>query len=695
MLIDVFIEQGKLYAWIGKKIKLCDFKPRIFAYSSKFFLKRVKDLLEKNSICSRFEFRKTLKGWKTVLGFDLPLNDFHRTIYKIKQSCNYSVELFNSDIPLEEYFLADNKVMPTSEVKYINSRILPSNENIYQDFEMPKLRTAYLSIIGSVRKKNSSIDKVEFNREIFEGESLVSDFVKAYKKFDCDILISPDIDIVLLLEKIRQNLPDFSFSRVGRDEFKSKGGSFHSYGQVLYKDPPVYLKGRLHLAKHPVLYGSWTEELPFILSRICRVPVQKINHRSVGYGVASLQIYNALNKGYLIPNNSVCVERWKSGMDLFNADRGPLTYDPLMGYHDNIAEIDFVSLFPSIMVKYNISTETLFCKCCDFYVPGLNIKICQKQKGVMAEILGPMIKQRQIWKKEGKVQKANALKGLLVTSFGYMGFKKSRFARIESHQAIQAYAREILLAASHISEDLGFQVVHGIVDSLWVKKKNITKEEVNRLIFLIKEKLGFEAKMEGVYRWIVFLPSTSNSEVPVATRYFGVFSDGEVKVRGIALRRHDTPKIIKKLQRDMINVLADCKDYEEFNSCIVKCLKLRDDLIKRLKSNGVDSSELKIVKRISKTNYKVSCAQSLIIDQLVKDGYEPEAGQYIRYLIRNKNSKFTLERYGHGRRYDVAAYIDLVRRSFDELFSQFNKKITINDYQRSKAMEMEVKARIV
>jgi len=38
--------------------------------------------------------------------------------------------------------------------------------------------------------------------------------------------------------------------------------------------------------------------------------------------------------------------------------------------------------------------------------------------------------------------------------------------------------------------------------------------------------------MDGVYRWVVFLPSRVNERVPVANRYFGVFQSGEIKVRG-------------------------------------------------------------------------------------------------------------------------------------------------------------------
>jgi DNA polymerase II len=52
-------------------------------------------------------------------------------------------------------------------------------------------------------------------------------------------------------------------------------------------------------------------------------------------------------------------------------------------------------------------------------------------------------------------RRASALKWLLVTCFGYLGYKNARFGRIEAHQAVTAYGREALLRAKETAEDLG------------------------------------------------------------------------------------------------------------------------------------------------------------------------------------------------------------------------------------------------
>jgi len=59
-------------------------------------------------------------------------------------------------------------------------------------------------------------------------------------------------------------------------------------------------------------------------------------------------------------------------------------------------------------------------------------------------------------------------KWILVACFGYQGFSNAKFGRIECHEAINAFAREILLTVKQRLEAGGWRVVHGIVDSIWV-----------------------------------------------------------------------------------------------------------------------------------------------------------------------------------------------------------------------------------
>ena len=100
------------------------------------------------------------------------------------------------------------------------------------------------------------------------------------------------------------------------------------------------------------------------------------------------------------------------------------------------------------------------------------------------------------------------------------------------------------------------KVLHGIVDSIWVKKKEydenntiLTKERQQKYYYddylelkkSIQRETGFDISFEGIYKWIVFVNSKIDNyrhNLPVPNRYFGVFEDGILKVRGIEERRH-------------------------------------------------------------------------------------------------------------------------------------------------------------
>ena len=91
-----------------------------------------------------------------------------------------------------------------------------------------------------------------------------------------------------------------------------------------------------------------------------------------------------------------------------------------------------------------------------------------------------------------------------------------------------------LLRAKKAAEDIGFEVLHMYVDGLWIKKEGLNKpEHFQEILEAIKGKTGIPIALDGVYKWIVFLPSKVDFRVPVPNRYFVVFQSGEIKVRGI------------------------------------------------------------------------------------------------------------------------------------------------------------------
>jgi DNA polymerase-2 len=72
----------------------------------------------------------------------------------------------------------------------------------------------------------------------------------------------------------------------------------------------------------------------------------------------------------------------------------------------------------------------------------------------------------------------------------------------------------------------------------------------------IEKETGFTLTFEGIHKWIVFVHSKQNNILPVPNRYFGVYEDGTLKVRGIEARRHDTPVFFCKFQQEVLGIMS-------------------------------------------------------------------------------------------------------------------------------------------
>ena len=157
-----------------------------------------------------------------------------------------------------------------------------------------------------------------------------------------------------------------------------------------------------------------------------------------------MQIYQAIKVGVLIPRNKSIPEAFKSAYDLLVGDRGGIAYDPRVGLHDDVGEVDFSSMYPGLMVKYNISAETVLCKCCpnsSKRIPELNYRICEKRVGIVPKTLRFIVEKRQIYKrlrdeakdanmKEVYDHRQGALKWILVTCFGYLGYRNAKSVQL-------------------------------------------------------------------------------------------------------------------------------------------------------------------------------------------------------------------------------------------------------------------------
>ena len=231
--------------------------------------------------------------------------------------------------------------------------------------------------------------------------------------------------------------------------------------------------------------------------------------------------------------------------------------------------------------------------------------------------------------------RASAHKWLLVTCFGYLGYKNARFGRIEAHESVTAYGREALLRAKEAAEDLGFTVLHMYVDGLWVQKRGAKRlTDFQPLLDEIAERTGLPIALDGIYKWLAFLPSKVDPRLPVPNRYFGAFQDGSLKVRGIELRRRDTPLFIIYVQKEMLKRMAEVPDADSLQDCLPEIVgRLRKNLAD-LRAYRVPLEQLLVAQKLSRalSEYRVYSPAAHAAAQLEAVGKSLRPGQMVRFL---------------------------------------------------------------
>ncbi len=408
---------------------------------------------------------------------------------------------YNTDIPTGQVFLYHTRLFPLAYGEYLIDSAgklceftLHDSQSLIE-YSLPpltimSLRNADTFTPAKYRRTfqfEVSYDGVAYSLEQEHPADLVESLNFHLRRCDPDILVTEYGDAALLpmLVSVSEQVKvPLLLNRDTSEGYRTtKGSSYFQYGKIIHKDGAFELAGRWHIDSQNsfTLMESDFDGL-FELSRITQISVQHQSRASIGNGLSSMQFSWAYRNGILIPSKKREPEDFKSAATLMLADRGGLVFQPPTGYHDEIGELDFVSIYPTIMVRHNVSPETINCKCCTSSsrsVPELEYRICDRREGIVPSTLRTVVERRLFYKKKKKELKSSnnpdwvkydrrqtALKWMLVTCFGYLGYKNARFGKIEAHESVNAFSRDALLTAKEVAERAGFRLLHAIVDAL-------------------------------------------------------------------------------------------------------------------------------------------------------------------------------------------------------------------------------------
>lgn len=726
-LLDLYPSEEGMVVWLkaqdGKALKFIDdYRPTLYVYGSLGDLKELKaELATSESVREMGYAEKRVRlrdyGKSKVMRIEVTsiarFPHFARKIVRLGGYRKY--HLFNVDIPHTHAYLYGRDLFPLAKVRLaeglkLNFELQDSVES--GDYELPPLKSIWIDVEPERKRVLPSFDdpiaSISVSRdgeggtleEGSEAEKLLN-LVATVKEEDPDLIFTKGGDswVIPYLARRAEANEVLDEMVLGR-EFepvrvtKRRGMSYFSYGKIYFKPPARYLLGRIHIdVENSFIYGECGLEGLIELSRLTRVPLQEMARSSIGSAMSSIQLYQALKSEVLIPWMKREPEEFKTAWKLLEADRGGFIFEPKVGIHEGVGEIDFGSFYPAMMEKYNISPETVLCECCpdsSVKVPEIGYNICERRRGLIPQVLELVLRKRREYRRRMREvrdkelrevyrRRQTALKWILVTCFGYLGYRNARFGRIEAHESVTAFARDNLLKAARIAEGNGLEIVHGIVDSLWVKKLGASPSEFISLCREVEEKVGLPIFMEGVYKWIVFLPSKVRPEVPVLNRFYGVFEDGRLKARGIMMRRGDMPELIRRAQGEMLDRVSKAWDAKEFEERILEALDVVPKYARNLMGFRARAEDLAIYRQLSRhpLEYEVRAHTAIAARQMLSAGIELQPGQTIAYVVTDAEAKNPnlrvrpLPLIGKKARYDRRWYLDLLLGAGEELFGLF------------------------
>jgi DNA polymerase-2 len=619
---------------------------------------------------------------------------------------------YDSDISVAQLFLYEHDLFPLMRGEFIanerNELIAWHSSDTREalEYALPPLSVLWLNDGASFLppkyrtqlQLEISYDGKTYGLEQHEPRAVLEAFNWHLHRCNPDILMTEYGDAVLLpkLTALARQLrvPLLLNRDVHAEYVTSKGSSYFQYGKIVHKDGAFELAGRWHIdAENSFTVGEADLDGAFEMARLTQLCGQRQARASIGTSMSSMQLSWARRHNILVPAKKREPEDFKSAATLLLADRGGLIFNPSIGYHEEVAELDFVSMYPSIMVNHNVSPETVNCRCCkNNAVPELRYSICERREGIVPATLRIAVakrsyykKQKLLWKKKNEAKfkmydnRQNALKWMLVSCFGYLGYKNARFGRIEAHESVNAFSRDIILTAKEISEANGYQLLHAIIDCVWLKKTGATEEDYRALAKTIAERAGVDLSLEGIYNWILFPSSRTDPEIATANHYVGWYRHGDMKVRGLETRRHDAPKFVQNLQLEMLTHLSRARNVAEVEQEIPTLLEIARTHLAILRSGKANPMELVMKKHISKEpdEYTNNSVNAVVAKMIQAMGMPLAPGESIEFIIVDQSGKKKPEKakplalYAFEDGYDIEQYTEFALRAVEVLLLPF------------------------
>ncbi|HVH16426.1 MAG TPA: DNA polymerase domain-containing protein [Candidatus Angelobacter sp.] len=364
------------------------------------------------------------------------------------------------------------------------------------------------------------------------------------------------------------------------------------------------------------------------ISALSGLPPDQVIAAAVGFRVDNYLMMETHNLGQLIP------ARTEQPIIPY---KGAIVLEPKVGLHDDVASLDFSSMYPSLMIKYNISPDTLVTGKDEdaFEVPEVKHRFKKKPSGFYRIVLTKLIEARKTTKAELKrtarsdprypllKAREKAVKVMTNAVYGYAGWAGARWYSKEVAESAAALGRETINRAISLAKSLGLTVFYGDTDSLFV---NYDERLVQKFQAEIDRELGLEINLSEVYKRILFTEAKK--------KYAGLRTDGQIDVVGLEAVRGGWSNLAREVQNTVLRMVLEDSNPSRASAYV-------QDLTSNLKLKKLPLSSFIIWKTLTKPvgAYEVNAPHVEVAKKMAKDGWPVTAGDKVGFVITKKTGK--------------------------------------------------------
>jgi DNA polymerase-2 len=484
---------------------------------------------------------------------------------------------------------------------------------------------------------------------------ILEDFCSYVQETDPDILVFQG-------EHYANTILDYLFARMvklglqldlGREKVNTASAPLASF-----KHPGRHwIKGRVAISEKTAnRYSSVLDRYGFAgLIELCRFGFVTLD-LAAKYGmnrlIDSRNFFELIQRGYVIPKkeSSKNHEHVRTIEELVSNDRGGMIISPQTGLHENVVVLDYDNEYANLIINHNLSYETV--------IPNKKVSNEERSKGLLPTVVEKFLNRRlyleDLSKRLSKGTKEylwcqqclDSLKNILVCLYGTTGSIWNRYGNVRVFEEINRLSREVLIKTKDVVQKLGYELVYADTDSVFIKNPNIgtLAKRYDKLVSMLIRETGLPISLEHDFKFLILLPLEASEKIEALKQYYGVTQEGQLVVRGVEIRRHDTPKFIKEFQTELLYALFACKDVKEimkegYENALLLVTKAIDKIM--LGGEAITQEDLVISKLLGQDllRYKSLFPHVSAAIQLSNENKHPSKGDTIRYIHTDSQHK--------------------------------------------------------